>query len=114
MSDRWGQPLPASPSGGHCGWVHVGACVRTHTQAHTRGVEEGSMRGLGRERERWRQRKREEEEDTRDRSREGRKDQEAEPPEGPGVQPRLPVHFRDVRQVRPPPPSPPPPYSEDR
>ena len=42
----------------------MGVCVRTHTQAHTRGVEEGSMRGLGRERERWRQRKREEEEDS--------------------------------------------------
>ena len=86
----------------------MGVCVRTHTQAHTRGVEEGSMRGLGRERERWRQRKREEEEDTRDRSREGRKDREAEPPEGPGVQPRLPVQFRDVCQVRPPPKSPSP------
>lgn len=60
------------------------------------------MRGLGRERERWRQRKREEEEDTRDRSRGGRKDWEAEPLEGPGVQSQLPVHFRDVCQVRPP------------
>ena len=103
------QHLPAVGTVAGFMWVRV----HTHTHMHTRGVEEGSMRGLGRERERWRQRKREEEEDTRDRSRGGRKDWEAEPLEGPGVQPRLPVHFRDICQVRPP-PSPPPPYSEDR
>ena len=100
MSDRWGQQLPASPSGGRCGWAHVSACTHTHT--HTRGIEEGERgdgdRGRGR-RKRTREMGAEREERIRKQSL-------------PGAA-LTPCSFHVCLSGETP-PSPPPPYSENR